>query len=112
MNNNIELKNTKEMKNVVFATALVLGSFGTASATETNPIFHDGIMESIFIQDFTEIETSALPEAVTAALEKDFPGATINKAFVNGEMQYKLEVTNGEEELVLFADAEGNWLEI
>lgn len=100
------------MKNLVFATALAIGSIGTITATETTPIFHDGIMESIFIQDFTEIKTDALPEAVTAALEKDFPGATINKAYVNGETQYKLEVTNGDEEIVLYADAEGNWIEM
>lgn len=100
------------MKNVVFATALVLGSLGSVTATEITPIFHDGIMESIFIQDFTEIESDALPEAVTMALAKDFPEAIIRKAYVNGEVQYKLEVTNGEEELVLYADAEGNWLEL
>ncbi|MDP5229033.1 MAG: hypothetical protein NWQ38_01465 [Cellulophaga sp.] len=100
------------MKNVVFATALVLGSLGSVTATEITPIFHDGIMESIFIQDFTEIESDALPEAVTMALAKDFPEAIISKAYVNGEVQYKLEVTNGEEELVLYADAEGNWLEL
>jgi predicted peptidase len=100
------------MKNLVFASALVLGTLGTVTATEITPIFHDGIMESIFIQDFTEIKTDLLPEAVTAALEKDFPGATIKKAYINGETQYKLEVTNGEEKLVLYADAEGNWIEM
>lgn len=100
------------MKNVVFAIALVLGSLGSVTATEITPIFHDGIMESIFIQDFTEIENDELPGAVTEALEKDFSGATITKAYVNGELQYKLEVTNGEENLVLYADAEGNWLEL
>ncbi len=100
------------MKNLVFASALVLGSLGTVTATQTTPIFHDGIMESIFIQDFTEIKMDALPEVVSAALEKDFPGATINKAYVNGETQYKLEVTNGEEEVILYADAEGNWIDM
>jgi len=100
------------MKNVVFATALAIGSLGTVTATEITPIFHDGIMESIFIQDFTEIKIEALPEAVTAALEKDFPGASINKAYVNGELNYKLEISNAEVELVLYADAEGNWIEM
>tara|TARA_R110000868_G_scaffold16974_1_gene75246 strand:+ start:512 stop:817 length:306 start_codon:yes stop_codon:yes gene_type:complete len=101
------------MKKLVFATALAIGSLGTITATATTPIFHDGIMEGIFAQDFTEIKIAELPEAVTKALEKDFPGATITKAYVNEESQYKLEVTqeNGKT-LELHADAEGNWLEM
>jgi hypothetical protein len=41
------------MKNLVCSSTLVLESSGTVKATEITPIFHDGIMESIFIQDFT-----------------------------------------------------------
>tara|TARA_R110000796_G_scaffold250788_3_gene380640 strand:+ start:44766 stop:45071 length:306 start_codon:yes stop_codon:yes gene_type:complete len=101
------------MKKLVFATALAIGSLGTITATETTPIFHDGIMEGIFSQDFTEIKLEEVPEAITKALEKDFPGATITKAFINGESEYKLEVAKSESESVeLYADAEGNWLDM
>ena len=54
-----------------------------------------------------------MPEAVTAAVSKNYPTATINKAYVNEASQYKLEVsledgTSG----TLYADAEGNWIEL
>jgi len=63
--------------------------------------------------DFTETEVAELPEAVTAAVAKNYPTATIDKAFINEEKQYKLEVsledgTSG----TLYADAEGNWIEL
>lgn len=102
-----------KMKKLVFATALAIGSLGTITATVTTPIFHDGIMEGIFAQDFTEIKVAELPEAVTKAFEKDFPGATITRAYVNEESQYKLDVAkeNGET-MELYADAEGDWIEM
>lgn len=100
-----------EMKNLVFATALAVGSLSPVLASQ--PIFHDGIMEVIHAQDFTEIEKDKLPEAVTAALEKDYPGAVVNKAYINDDNEYKLEVTlsdNSTEEL--YIDAEGNWIDM
>ncbi|WP_024479147.1 hypothetical protein [Cellulophaga baltica] len=101
------------MKQLVFATALAIGSLGTITATETTPIFHDGIMEGIFAQDFSEIKIEALPEEITAALAKNFPGSTISQAFVNEEAEYKLIVTSETgEEMELYADAEGNWLDM
>ncbi|AIY12308.1 MULTISPECIES: hypothetical protein [Cellulophaga] len=101
------------MKQLVFATALAIGSLGTITATETTPIFHDGIMEGIFAQDFSEIKIEALPEEITAALAKNFPGASISQAFVNEEAEYKLIVTSETgEEMELYADAEGNWLDM
>ncbi|MGB5821761.1 MAG: hypothetical protein WBG90_19920 [Saonia sp.] len=97
------------MKKLVFATALALGSLTAISAN--TPIFHDGIMEVIMAQDFTEIAIEELPAPITEALATDHPGATINKAYVNGEAQYKLEVTKEDGSAAeLMADAEGNWL--
>ncbi len=62
---------------------------------------------------FTAIEVSEIPAAITDALTKDHPDATINSASVNAETQYKLEVTKEDgSELTLYADAEGNWLEM
>ncbi|WP_246997923.1 hypothetical protein [Arenibacter sp. F26102] len=99
------------MKNLVFATALAMGSLSPVLASP--PIFHDGIMEVIMAQDFTEIELDKLPDSITKALEKDHAGAVINKAYMNDEDEYKLEVTfsdgtNSE----LYVDAEGNWIDM
>ncbi|MDX1364583.1 hypothetical protein [Arenibacter latericius] len=100
-----------EMKNLVFATALAVGSLSPMLANP--PIFHDGIMEMIHAQDFTEIEKDKLPDAITAALEKDYPGATVEKAYLNDVNEYKLEVIfddDSSEELFIHAD--GSWIEI
>jgi phenylalanyl-tRNA synthetase alpha subunit len=62
---------------------------------------------------FTAIEVSEIPAAITDALAKDHPDATISSASVNAETQYKLEVTKEDgSEQTLYADAEGNWLEM
>jgi hypothetical protein len=100
------------MKKLVFASALAIGSLtiGTAAAPI---IFHDGIMEDVFSLGFKEIAISEVPESVIDALEEDYEGASLKKAFVNEERSYNLEVllSNGTS-MELYSDAEGNWLEI
>lgn len=99
------------MKKLVFATVLVLG--GLTGSVAASPIFHDGIMEEVIVQDFTEIAVSEVPEAVTTALEQAYPGATLDKAYKNNDGQYKLEVSSEDgSTMELYADAEGNWIEM
>ncbi|WP_419212867.1 hypothetical protein ACNR9Q_01755 [Maribacter sp. X9] len=100
------------MKKLVFATALAIGSL-TIGTAATPIIFHDGIMEDIMSQDFKEIAVSDVPTAVTDTLQKDYAGATLNKAYVNEEDNYKLEVTLQDGTAIeLYADAQGNWIEM
>lgn len=100
------------MKKLVFATALAIGGL-TLGTAATPIIFHDGIMEELIVQDFKEIAVSDVPSAVITALETDYPGATINKAYVNGEDQYKLDISTAEgNSMELYADAEGNWIQM
>jgi hypothetical protein len=99
------------MKKLFFASVLVLGSLTAVAATTT--MIQDDIKVEVNTSEFKEISASDLPEAVVKALEKDFAGATINKAYVNEEGQYKLEVTGQDgTDGTLYADAEGNWLEM
>ncbi|PIF01118.1 MAG: hypothetical protein CR994_03525 [Maribacter sp.] len=99
------------MKKLVFATALVLG--GLTVGTAASPIFHDGIMEEVLVQDFIEIELSEVPEAIISALKEAYPGVTLVKAYKNGEGQFKLEVSSEDGSTTeLYADAEGNWIEM
>ncbi len=100
------------MKKLVFATALAIGSLSLGTAA-TPMIFHDGIMEEVMIQDFQEISTSDVPAAIVTAMETDYPGATLNKAYINESNQYKLEVSSEDGSMMeLYADAEGNWIEM
>ena len=100
------------MKKLIFAAVLSLGSL-TAFAQDTEEVQAEATEVVAAAQDdFSEIAVEELPEAVTAAVAKNYPTATINKAYVNEAKQYKLEVsledgTSG----TLFADENGNWIE-
>ncbi|MEM6543144.1 MAG: hypothetical protein AAF634_18460, partial [Bacteroidota bacterium] len=64
-------------------------------------------------QDFKEISVSDLPGAVSEAFARDYAGGTINKAYVNDAGQYKLEVSLEDGSSgSLYADAEGNWINL
>lgn len=98
-------------RSYVYATALAIGSLGNVSANV--PIFHDGIMDFVIAQDFTQIKVTELPTSITDAVTKDYPDATIDKAFINGEEKYKLEITQESgTSLEIYSDARGNWIEM
>lgn len=96
------------MKKLVLAAALVFGGFATQAATIAD--FND-IAIVVNQEEFTEISADEVPAAVTEALERDYPGATISKASVNEAKEYMLEVTIGEEEAVLYANESGEWIQ-
>tara|TARA_R110002020_G_scaffold113688_1_gene261517 strand:- start:5807 stop:6178 length:372 start_codon:yes stop_codon:yes gene_type:complete len=103
------------MKKILFVAAMALGSM-TAFAQETGTPQDDATQattQEATQDNFTEIESSELPEAITSAVSQNYPTATINKASVNEAEQYKLEValedgTQG----VLYADKDGNWIDM
>lgn len=100
------------MKKIVFATALAIGSLSMGTAA-TPIIFHDGIMEEIMSQDYKEIAVTDVPTPIIESLQTDYAGAVLTKAYVNESDTYKLEVTTEDGSLMeLYADAEGNWVEM
>ena len=101
------------MKKVLLVAALSLGTM-TAFAQEEETAVESVATEVMEEQDvFAEIAIEELPEAITVALEAAHPGTTIAKAYVNEAAQYKLEVAKEDGEAVeLYADAEGNWIEM
>lgn len=100
------------MKKLIFAAVLSFGSL-TAFAQDTEDIQGDATEVVAAAQDdFSEIAVDQLPDAVTTAVAKNYPTATINKAYVNEAREFKLEVslqdgTSG----TLYADEEGSWIE-
>ncbi|MEH6512193.1 MAG: hypothetical protein V7734_03715 [Maribacter arcticus] len=83
---------------------------GTAA---TPIIFNEGIMEDVFSQDYTEVAASDVPTPIIEALETDYAEAMFNKAYVDDENKYKLEVSMEDgTSMVLYADANDNWLEM
>lgn len=114
MINNLKLKN---MKTLFLLGALTIGGF-TVSAQEAsfsqNGIQHNAMTEVISVADeFTEISVSEVPKAIMDAIAKNYPTANVEKAYINEEEQYKLSLsledgTKGD----LFADKDGNWLDM
>jgi len=106
------------MKKLILSAAIILGSFtGFAQATEEAPVQEATTTETAAPEAaaqeevFTAVEADAIPAPVTAALEKAYPGATITAAEMNEAKEYKLQIKAGEQEGLLYSDAEGNWIE-
>ncbi len=113
------------MKNLLLVAALALGgltaTFAQDTETEvqvegteqTEQIEAEAEVQAEVQDNYTAVEVSELPAAITDALAKDHPNATISQAFVNEESNYKLEVAQEDGTAVtLYADAEGNWIEM
>jgi len=96
------------MKKLILAVAILASGFSTF-ALVNNPIENETITVSV-ADEFKEITLESLPETVTAAVAKDFATATLNKAYVNGNEQYKLEITIDDTENIAYIDKDGNWL--
>lgn len=100
------------MKKLIFATALSFVGL-TAIANVESPELKMDETTVVVVQDFEEISVSDLPEAVSSAVAKDYPTAKVDKAYKNDQDQYKLDLsledgTTG----TVYADAEGNWIEM
>lgn len=102
------------MKKFLLVTVLSLGSL-TAFAQDTETSIETDAEATVEMQqdEYTSIEVSELPAAITDALAKDHPDVQVNSAYVNDESEYKLEVAKEDgTTFELYADAEGNWLEM
>lgn len=101
------------MKKLFLVGILAIGSLSVMAQDAQEITVSTSVQESIGINVFSEIAVTELPEAVTEAVSKNYPTSTINKAYVNENKQYKLEVsledgTSG----TLYADENGNWLDM
>ena len=103
------------MKNLLFATALSLGTLTAfAQDNESNNAPQTATEVTATAQDgFNAISKKDIPSAVKDALKKDQPDCEISKVYVNDKGQYKLEVTKKDGTTSeLYADAKGNWIDM
>ncbi|MBU2995598.1 hypothetical protein KO500_04105 [Cellulophaga baltica] len=100
------------MKSLVYATALAIGSLGNISAHDKAPIFHDGIMDTIFSEEYNEIGLNDLPDAVMNSFEQSFSNVSILNAYMNDDYNFKLELLVEDEVVELYVDADGNWFDM
>ncbi|MBP0903734.1 hypothetical protein ACFSKN_04030 [Mariniflexile gromovii] len=97
------------MKKLILTVAILAGGMSTFAMS--NPISPTNGIENVLNDEFKEITLDKLPAAIPTAVEKDFPSATISKAYVNSSEQYKLELTIDGATSTVYADKDGNWLE-
>jgi hypothetical protein len=106
------------MKKVFITAVFALGSLTAFAQEEATTVEETAVeetaTEAVASQDdFSEVATEELPESVTAAVAKNYPTASIDKAYVNEAKQYKLEVSLEDGTAgTLYADENGNWIEM
>ncbi|SHG51719.1 hypothetical protein [Flagellimonas flava] len=101
------------MKKLILASVLSFVGLTAMAQDATTTEVDNTVSEVTTVQDFQEINVADLPAAVVEAVQKDYPTATINKAYKNESDQFKLELSlkDGASGTV-YADAEGNWIEL
>lgn len=98
------------MKKLVLAATVIFGSLSISAIAATTP---NKVQMAISVQtEYTEVTTDAVPAAVKTALTTAYPGAKLDKAYVNEKKEYKLEISVGDQKATVYSDVNGNWLKI
>ena len=95
------------MKRLFLSVAIVAASLTSFASTT---ILNSNEIITIVQEEYTEITSDKLPEAVLSAIKNSYPDATIDKAYVNEKKEYKIEISVGDQTAAVFADANGNWI--
>ncbi|MCG9792140.1 hypothetical protein [Flavobacterium algicola] len=120
------------MKKLILSAAIILGGLSTMSAQEAMPEQSATPTEETMPAEtaaatetdattatatastqtgYSEISNDEVPSAVSDALVKAYPNATVSKAYVNENNQYQLDVKVDDKEGSLFADENGKWIQ-
>jgi hypothetical protein len=98
------------MKKLILSAAIILGSLSMNATTTTNA---DGVKIAVnFQNEYKEVPNDAVPAPVKTALQTAYPGAKLDKAYVNEKKEYKLEISVGDQKATVYSDVNGNWLKI
>jgi hypothetical protein len=98
------------MKKLILSAIVVLGTLSMhANVLPVSP----NTKATVAIQsEYTEVTVDAVPAPVKTALQTAYPGAKLDKAFVNDKKEYKLEISVGDQKATVYSDVNGNWLKI
>ena len=91
---------------ILSAAALML-SLAMPQFAEAMNVQNESTMIQVLEVQYQEIKVAALPQAVSAAITKDYAGYKTDKAFLGNDGNYKVAVSKGEVKEVLFFDAKG-----
>lgn len=98
------------MKKLILSAAIIFGSLSIYATTNSTA---EPVKMTVKVQsEYTEVTADAVPAAVKTALQTAYPGAKLEKAFVNEKKEYKLEISVGDQKATVYSDVNGNWLKI
>jgi len=98
------------MKKLILSAVIVLGSLSLYASNQVTPEQTKTVVTAQ--AEYTEVSTDGVPPAIKTALQTAYPGAKLDKAFVNEKKEYKLEISVGDQKATVFSDVNGNWLKI
>jgi hypothetical protein len=98
------------MKKLILSAVIVLGSLSLYASNQVTPEQTKTVVTAQ--AEYTEVSTDAVPPAIKTALQTAYPGAKLDKAFVNEKKEYKLEISVGDQKATVFSDVNCNWLKI
>lgn len=98
------------MKKLILSAVVILG---TMSIQANILSVSENTKTTVIVQsEYTEVTADAVPAVVKTALQTAYPGAKLEKAFVNEKKEYKLEISVGDQKATVYSDVNGNWLKI
>ncbi|MFC4477970.1 hypothetical protein [Flavobacterium chungangensis] len=98
------------MKKLILSAIVVLGTLSMQG--NVLPVSPNTKATVAIQSEYTEVTVDAVPAPVKTALQTAYPGAKLDKAFVNDKKEYKLEISVGDQKATVYSDVNGNWLKI
>ncbi|MEN2486820.1 hypothetical protein AAYQ05_03370 [Flavobacterium sp. B11] len=98
------------MKKLILSAVVALGAMSIHA--NVLPVSQNTNATVAIQTEYTEVTADAVPAAVKTALQTAYPGAKLDKAFVNEKKEYKLEISVGDQKATVYSDVNGNWLKI
>jgi len=98
------------MKKLILSAIVILGTMSMHA--NVLPVSQDTKATVAIQLEYTEVTVDAVPAPVKTALQTAYPGAKLDKAFVNDKKEYKLEISVGDQKATVYSDVNGNWLKI
>lgn len=98
------------MKKLILSAVVALGTMSIQA--NVLPVCQNTNAAVTIQSEYTEVTADAVPAAVKTALQTAYPGAKLDKAFVNEKKEYKLEISVGDQKATVYSDVNGNWLKI
>ena len=99
------------MKKFILSVAVLVASITFAPTANAQTQDSQAEMAQEQESTYKEIQISDVPAAVTDALKKAYPTAIIHKAGIGEAKDFQLEVEVEGQRGLLFADANGNWIQ-